>query len=102
MEAKQRNRLMNFNRLLIFVLSLIGLLMDGVQHADLPFTIALMVWLWLAVFAQMEVKILDGARSLSTSVRKPGRSQRQCIVTHGASVRNLRAGASRDHISAAA
>ena len=102
MEAKQRNRLININRLWIFVITLTGLLMDGIQHADLPFTIVLMVWLWSAVFARMEAKIFSRARSLSTSVRNPGCSQRQHTVTHGSTVRSLRARTSRNHISAAA
>ena len=45
MNARQRNRLMNLNRVLIFVLTLGGLLLDGLQIADLLCTLALFVWL---------------------------------------------------------
>ena len=47
MNARQRNRLMNLNRVLIFALTLGGLLLDGLQIADLLCTLALFVWLWL-------------------------------------------------------
>ena len=69
MSTRQRSRLVNFNRLLILALTLTGLLMDGVQHSDLPFTVALVVWLWLAVFARMEAEILGGAKRLPTGTR---------------------------------
>jgi hypothetical protein len=71
MSTRQRSRLVNFNRLLILALTLTGLLMDGVQRADLPFTMALLVWLWLAVFARMQAKILSRARGLFANAREP-------------------------------
>lgn len=58
MSVKQHNLLVNFNRVLIFILSLTGLLMDGYQHADLPVTLALLAWLWLALCTRLEAKIL--------------------------------------------
>jgi len=67
MGAKLRGRLINFNRVLIFVLTFAGLLMDGYQISDLPFTLALLVWLWLAVFTQMEASILRLARGFFTA-----------------------------------
>ncbi len=70
MSTKQRSRLVNFNRLLILALTLAGLLMDGVQHTDLPFTIALVIWLWLAVFARMEAEILCRAKRLPAGIRE--------------------------------
>jgi len=48
MTTKQRSFLVNFNRSLIFALTLAGLLLDGYQHSDLPVTLALGIWLWQA------------------------------------------------------
>ncbi len=62
MTTKQRSFLVNFNRVLIFALTLTGLLMDGYQHSDLPVTLALGIWLWLAVCTRMEANILSRAR----------------------------------------
>ncbi len=70
MSTIQRSRLVNFNRVLILALTLTGLLMDGVQHSDLPFTLALVVWLWLAVFARMQSEILSRARRLPAGARE--------------------------------
>ena len=58
MNARQRNRLMNLNRVLIFVLTLGGLLLDGLQIADLLCTLALFVWLWLPLCTRLEVHLL--------------------------------------------
>ena len=58
MNAKQRSFLVNLNRALIFVLTLIGLLMDGMQLADLPCSIALLVWLWLPLCTRLETKLV--------------------------------------------
>lgn len=58
MNTKQSSFLINLNRVLIFALSLTGLLMDGFQHSDLPCTSALIVWLWLPLFTRMEANIL--------------------------------------------
>ena len=62
MTTKQRSFLVNFNRVLILALTLTGLLMDGYQHSDLPVTLALGIWLWLAVCTRMEAKILNRVR----------------------------------------
>ena len=59
MNTRQRNFLVNLNRVLIFALTLTGLLMDGYQISDLPYGIALVVWLWLPLCARMEARILD-------------------------------------------
>ena len=58
MNARQRNRLINLNRVLIFVLTLGGLLLDGLQIADLLCTLALFVWLWLPLCTRLEVHLL--------------------------------------------
>jgi hypothetical protein len=58
MDTKQCSRLMNLNRALIFVLTLGGLLMDGLQTADLLGTLALVVWLWLPLCTRLEVHLL--------------------------------------------
>lgn len=58
MSNKQRSLLSNFNRSVIFALTLLGLLLDGYQRADLPSTLALVVWLWLPLCARLEAKLL--------------------------------------------
>ena len=58
MNARQRSLLINLNRVLIFALSLTGLLMDGFQRADLLCTVALMVWLWLPLCTRVEANLL--------------------------------------------
>ena len=62
MTTIQRSILVNFNRVLIFALTTTGLLIDDYQHSDLPVTLALGIWLWLAVCTRMEAKILNRAR----------------------------------------
>lgn len=59
MNARQRSRLINLNRILIFVLTLVGLLLDGLQLADLLCTLALFVWLWLPLCTRLEVHLLQ-------------------------------------------
>ena len=58
MNAKQRSLLVNLNRTLIFALTLVGLLLDGLQLADLPVSIALLVWLWLPQCTRMEAHLM--------------------------------------------
>ena len=58
MNARQRNRLININRVLILALTLSGLLMDGLQLADLPCALALFVWLWLPLCTRLEAHLL--------------------------------------------
>lgn len=58
MNTKQRSFLVNLNPLLIFVLTLTGLLLDGCQSASLPYCISLVVWLWLPLCARMEARML--------------------------------------------
>ncbi len=69
MSAKQRNLLVNFNRVLILGLALAGLLMDGYQAADIPTALALLVWLWLAMCARVEAKVLSRVCHRYTSTR---------------------------------
>ncbi|MGI9294719.1 MAG: hypothetical protein ACR2PS_12115 [Pseudomonadales bacterium] len=58
MNARQRSFLVNLNRVLIFALTVTGLLMDGFQRSDLPCTFALIVWLWLPLCTRMEANVL--------------------------------------------
>lgn len=46
------------NRVLIFALTVAGLLMDGYQAADILCTSALVVWLWQPLFVKFEAKAL--------------------------------------------
>ncbi len=72
MSAKQRSRLINLNRVLIFALTVGGLLMDGLQLADLLCTLALIVWLWLPLCTRLESHLLhwvDGKHGLGRSAR---------------------------------
>jgi hypothetical protein len=50
---------MNINRGLIFALTLGGLLMDGLQLADLFCTLALFVWLWLPLCTRLEARLIQ-------------------------------------------
>ena len=84
MYARQRNRLININRVVILALTLIGLLMDGLQLADLPCTLALFVWLWLPLCTRLEAHLLhwiDGRHG------RPGRHEPvlPCNPTNGTS-----------------
>ncbi len=72
MTTKQRSFLVNVNRVLIFALTVTGLLMDGYQHSDLPVTLALGTWLWLAVCTRMEANILSRARRHPANSRNRG------------------------------
>ncbi len=58
MNTRQRSFLVNLNRTLIFVLTVIGLLMDGMQLSDLPVSIALLVWLWLPLCTRVEAHLV--------------------------------------------
>ncbi|MGI9288128.1 MAG: hypothetical protein ACR2P1_22275 [Pseudomonadales bacterium] len=74
MANKQRSLLTNFNRSLIFALTLLGLLMDGYQGADLPSTLALVVWLWLPHCARLEANLLtrvNVGRAMFEPLRRP-------------------------------
>lgn len=59
MSSKQKSWLTNFNRIVILTLTLIGLLMDGFQRADLPCVLALVVWLWLPLCTRLEANLLS-------------------------------------------
>jgi hypothetical protein len=59
MNARQLNRLININRVLIFTLTTGGLLLDGLQLADLLCTLALFVWLWLPQCTRLEAHLLQ-------------------------------------------
>jgi hypothetical protein len=63
MNARQRNRLMNLNRVLIFALTSGGLLLDGLQIADLLCTLALFVWLWLPLCTRLEVHLASSFKN---------------------------------------
>jgi len=58
MSTRQRSFLVNLNRTLIFVLTLTGLLLDGIQLADVPVSIALLVWLWLPLCTRLEANLV--------------------------------------------
>lgn len=58
MNARQRSRLNNLDRVLIFALTLGGLLMDGVQLADPLCPLGLLVWLWMPWCTRLEVHLL--------------------------------------------
>jgi hypothetical protein len=49
---------MNLNRVLIFALTVSGLLLDGLQLADLLCSLALFVWLWLPLCTRLEAQLL--------------------------------------------
>ena len=59
MSHKQRSYLSNVNRMIIFLLTVAGLLMDGLQSSDVFCTVALIVWLWLPTCTRIEAKAID-------------------------------------------
>ena len=63
MNARQRSRLIHLNRALIFVLTLGGLLMDGLQISDLLCTLALVLWLWLPLCTRLEVHLASSFKN---------------------------------------
>ena len=72
MNARQHSLLIDLNRVLIVTLTLGGLLMDGLQLADLLCTFALFVWLWLPQCTRLEARVLhwvDGKRGSAGSAR---------------------------------
>lgn len=58
MTDRQRRKLVNGNRLLIFVLTLIGMSLDGFARDDAVLSIAAVVWLWLPHWISLESKLL--------------------------------------------
>lgn len=59
MSQKQQSYLSNMNRMIIFVLTLSGLLMDGFQSSDIPCTFAVIFWLWLPLCTEIEAKFIN-------------------------------------------
>lgn len=71
MNTRARSLLVTINRVCVLILSLTGLLMDGIQPADLPSGIAIPVWPWLPLWARIEDGLL-GAMARATAGRGPG------------------------------
>ncbi len=72
MNARQCSRLIDPNRVLIIALTLGGWLMDGLQLADLPCTVALFGWLWLPLCTRLVAHLLhwvDGTHGTGRSAR---------------------------------
>lgn len=59
MSTQQSKYLTNLNRIVILVMTLIGMLMDGYQGADLPIILSLVFWLWLPVCTQLEEHVFN-------------------------------------------
>ena len=74
MNTRQRRFLVNMNQVLIFALTAGGLLMDGLQLADLTCMVALLVWLWLPLCARLEARLLCWTSGRRGAVRLPGGS----------------------------
>ena len=58
MSHKQHSYLSNVNHIIIFALTVAGLLMDGYQTADILCGFAVVVWLWLPQLIRFEAKAL--------------------------------------------
>ena len=58
MNITQHHRLTNANRVLIFALTLGGMLLDDIRFADLPCSVALLMWLWLPLCTRLEARLL--------------------------------------------
>ena len=93
MNARQRSFLVNLNRVLILALTLSGLLMDGLQFADLTCTVALVVWLWLPLCTRVEAHLLRWAGGKRGLVSSPSAGA-GCAVSgdHRQSRASLRSG----------
>ena len=76
MNTKQRSFLANLNRVLIFALTVAGLLMDGLQRSDLPCTVTLLLWLWLPLYTRMEANLLSWFGSIHYLTRDPSTDNR--------------------------
>ncbi len=74
MTMRQQSRLDHLNRVAIFALTLGGLLLDGLQLADLPGTIALAIWLWLPLCLRLEARLLHWTEGKWRSVESAGSS----------------------------
>ena len=72
MNTRQRTHLINANRGLIFALTLGGMLMDGLQLADLLCSLALFVWLWLPQCTRLEANLLHRLDTRHGSGRSAG------------------------------
>jgi hypothetical protein len=75
MKTDPRNRLVNLNRVLVFVLTLGGLLMDGFRIADLLCTLAVCLWLWMPHCTRLEAQLLRWI------ARRQGAANRQHTFT---------------------
>ena len=70
----QKLRLISINRSFILSLTVIGLLMDGLQTSDILFSMASLLWLWMPSFINIEMqwvrahwKYLNNSRNERTS-----------------------------------
>lgn len=74
MNVRKHRFLANMNRVLIFALTAGGLLVDGVQLADLTCTLALFVWLWLPLCTRLEADLIRWVGEKRNGVRSFGSS----------------------------
>jgi hypothetical protein len=74
MNAMHSSCLINLNRVLIFALTLAGLLMDGLQLSNLFCAIGLLMWLWLPLCTHLEARLLHWIYGSRGSRRSPGTS----------------------------
>lgn len=59
MTRRQENRIVtHINRLLIAVISLIGMMLNGTELADLILELAIIFWLWMPEFHALEITAL--------------------------------------------
>jgi hypothetical protein len=72
MNITQHHRLTSANRVLIFTLTLGGMLMDDIRLADLPCSVALFMWLWLPLCIRLEARLLRwlGENRISNSASR--------------------------------
>lgn len=59
MRTRPRNRLANLNRVLVFTLTLGGLLLDGSRIADVLYMLAVCLWLWMPQCTRLEAQLLQ-------------------------------------------
>ena len=59
MTNRQENRIVaNINRIMIAVISLVGMLLNGADLADLLLEMAIIFWLWMPEIHALEITIL--------------------------------------------
>ncbi|MDX1453443.1 MAG: hypothetical protein R3183_12865 [Oleiphilaceae bacterium] len=63
---KEKRAISHFNRIMIGIAGIAGLLMDGFQGGDSLCTLSMLFWLWQSECNVVEEKLLDQFKRLKT------------------------------------